>query len=143
MKTYADCLFSFSARQADELSFTPGDIIEIIRSDGSNWLTARDAVGQVGLVPKNYLKLNQTSQKVELLRHQLAPPPIVEEAQEVEEEEIAPQPERSSSPIASEVALPKGWASAVDEESGDTYYYNKRTGEILLNEFGDHLTFTS
>jgi nephrocystin-1 len=60
----AECLADFVGEQDDDLSFVKGDIIYIIdmrREDG--WWVAENSEGQQGLVPSNYLKLMEASQR--------------------------------------------------------------------------------
>ncbi|XP_040002512.1 GRB2-related adapter protein-like [Xiphias gladius] len=53
----AVALFSFTASEADEISFQKGDIIKVTEmEDDSCWLTA-EIQGKRGYVPKNYISL--------------------------------------------------------------------------------------
>ncbi|CAG0884005.1 unnamed protein product [Darwinula stevensoni] len=51
-------LYSFTARNDQELGFRKGEKLEIVDRPASDpeWYKARNAAGQVGLVPSNYLK---------------------------------------------------------------------------------------
>lgn len=53
-------LYSFTAQNEVELSFRKGEKLEIIDRPASDpdWYKARNAAGDVGLVPKNYLQVS-------------------------------------------------------------------------------------
>uniref|UniRef100_A0A7E4URR4 SH3 domain-containing protein n=1 Tax=Panagrellus redivivus TaxID=6233 RepID=A0A7E4URR4_PANRE len=52
-------LYNFDAQSAEELSFRQGDILDIIEhpEHDPEWWRARNAAGQTGLVPTNYIKV--------------------------------------------------------------------------------------
>jgi len=54
----AQALYSYTASVDDpnELSFTKGDVLEIVDNQGK-WWQARKADGSIGIVPSNYMKL--------------------------------------------------------------------------------------
>ncbi|XP_028668983.1 F-BAR and double SH3 domains protein 1-like isoform X1 [Erpetoichthys calabaricus] len=55
-------LYSYQACQADELSITEGEHLEIIEDgDMEDWLKARNQAGQVGYVPEKYLHILSVS----------------------------------------------------------------------------------
>jgi len=77
-------LYSFTSNSDQELSFEKGDRLEILDRPPSDpeWYKARNAAGQVGLVPRNYLQelseyLSQPfpSGRVESAQQQPQPPP--------------------------------------------------------------------
>ncbi|XP_042902101.1 SH2/SH3 adapter protein dreadlocks [Parasteatoda tepidariorum] len=52
-------LYPFSSQSDEELSFQKGDQLEIVErpSNDPDWWRARNNIGQIGLVPKNYLQI--------------------------------------------------------------------------------------
>lgn len=48
-------LWSFTAENANELSFKAGDEMEIVSDQECEWITVRDVIGRVGKVPANYI----------------------------------------------------------------------------------------
>nr|XP_015205329.1 PREDICTED: F-BAR and double SH3 domains protein 1 isoform X2 [Lepisosteus oculatus] len=55
-------LYSYQACQADELSITEGEELEVIEDgDMEDWLKARNAAGQQGYVPERYLQFLKPS----------------------------------------------------------------------------------
>ncbi|KAJ3354892.1 Transmembrane osmosensor [Allomyces javanicus] len=57
----AQALFAYTASPDDpqEISFKKDEILEIANPHGNRWWQARNAQGQVGIAPSNYLKLLQ------------------------------------------------------------------------------------
>ncbi|UJR08836.1 hypothetical protein I4U23_013090 [Adineta vaga] len=57
-------LYDFAAENSNELSFNAGDILTITSAtDGQAWWYARNAAGQVGAIPANYIEvINSTSE---------------------------------------------------------------------------------
>uniref|UniRef100_A0A3B3TTD5 GRB2-related adapter protein-like n=2 Tax=Poecilia latipinna TaxID=48699 RepID=A0A3B3TTD5_9TELE len=54
----AVALFSFTASEADEISFQKGDIIKVVEmEEDSFWFTA-EIEGKRGFIPKNYISLH-------------------------------------------------------------------------------------
>ncbi|KAK4470441.1 hypothetical protein MN116_005994 [Schistosoma mekongi] len=53
----AVCLYDYAANEDDELSFRVGDHIFGIEQIDEGWWLGRDASGQIGLFPANYVKL--------------------------------------------------------------------------------------
>ncbi|XP_014834300.1 PREDICTED: GRB2-related adapter protein-like [Poecilia mexicana] len=54
----AAALFSFTASEADEISFQKGDIIKVVEmEEDSFWFTA-EIEGKRGFIPKNYISLH-------------------------------------------------------------------------------------
>ncbi|ESN91739.1 hypothetical protein HELRODRAFT_165806 [Helobdella robusta] len=49
------CLYAYDAQDTDELSFNPGDVIELIKEDATGWWTGR-LRGKTGLFPHNYVE---------------------------------------------------------------------------------------
>ncbi|XP_033637868.1 cytoplasmic protein NCK2-like isoform X2 [Asterias rubens] len=60
-------LYKFEGRNDEELNFEQGERLDILQrpEDDPEWWKARNANGEVGLVPKNYVQVEETS----------APPP--------------------------------------------------------------------
>jgi SH3 domain len=57
----ARALYSYSAAIPEELSFSKGDVLAVLRLQDDGWWEAqiekgRQGVGMVGLVPSNYLQ---------------------------------------------------------------------------------------
>ena len=54
----AEALYSYKASEDDptEISFTKGDILQIVDSSGK-WWQAQRPNGELGIVPSNYLRL--------------------------------------------------------------------------------------
>lgn len=52
-------LYSFNSQSDEELSFQKGEQLEIVErpSNDPDWWRARNNIGQIGLVPKNYLQI--------------------------------------------------------------------------------------
>ncbi len=120
-KKYADCLFDFRARQADELSFRKGDTIEIVDDSeiGSDWWLARDANLKEGYIPKTFV---QTYSQKHSLRKSVS-------RHESPRSELIPITTKLKTTSSPRLRSPMGdWASAVDTESGDVYYFNTKTG---------------
>ena len=46
------CLYDFSAKTAEELSFRKNDELEILEKADSNWWVGRDREGRIGLIPR-------------------------------------------------------------------------------------------
>ncbi len=59
--TAARALYSYSAAIPEELSFSKGDVLAVLRLQDDGWWEAqiekgRQGVGMAGLVPSNYLQ---------------------------------------------------------------------------------------
>ena len=59
--TLARAMYTYSAAIPEELSFSKGDILAVLRLQDDGWWEAqidqgRQGVGMVGLVPSNYLQ---------------------------------------------------------------------------------------
>ena len=54
----AEALYSYKASEDDptEISFSKGDVLEIVDSSGK-WWQARRSNGELGIVPSNYLQM--------------------------------------------------------------------------------------
>uniref|UniRef100_H2XJI6 SH3 domain-containing protein n=2 Tax=Ciona intestinalis TaxID=7719 RepID=H2XJI6_CIOIN len=48
-------IYSYDAQDTDEISFTEGDIIEILKEDASGWWSGRIG-NREGLFPGNYVE---------------------------------------------------------------------------------------
>lgn len=48
-------LYSFEGQEPSDLSFEKNEILDIIEKPQEEWWEARNALGNVGLVPGNYL----------------------------------------------------------------------------------------
>jgi len=46
--------YDYHANDADELNMITGDEFEILKDDGSGWITVKDRMGNTGQVPKNH-----------------------------------------------------------------------------------------
>ena len=124
-KKYADCLFDFRARQADELSFRKGDTIEIVDDSeiDSDWWLARDSHFKEGFIPKTFV---QTYSQKHSLRKSVS-------RQETPQSKLIPISIALNATSSPRLRSPMGdWGSAVDRESGDVYYFNKKTGMYQL-----------
>jgi len=68
----ANYLAYFQATRSDELTIAVGDRIEVVEDgDLDQWVKARDATGQLGYVPENYLEFPPVLSQ----SHQYAFPP--------------------------------------------------------------------
>ena len=58
---YSSHTHSFAAQSNEELSFVKGERLEILDRPPADpdWYRARNAVGSIGLIPKNYVQVNQ------------------------------------------------------------------------------------
>ena len=59
--TAARALYSYTAAIPEELSFSKGDVLAVLRLQDDGWWEAqiekgRQGIGMVGLVPSNYLQ---------------------------------------------------------------------------------------
>ena len=50
-------LFSYTAKDGDEMSFTEGERLTVVKRNDSGWWEAEKAQGTRGLIPANYVGL--------------------------------------------------------------------------------------
>lgn len=48
--------YDFEARDADDLAFKRGEILDIVSKDEELWWTARNALGKTGSIPVPYIE---------------------------------------------------------------------------------------
>ena len=53
-------IYSFAAQNNEELSFVKGERLEILDRPPADpdWYRARNTLGSIGLIPKNYVQVN-------------------------------------------------------------------------------------
>ena len=56
-------LYDFTADGEDEMSATEGETLQILERDTDEWWKCRNAQGDEGVVPANYLEVRSTSKK--------------------------------------------------------------------------------
>ena len=57
-------LYTFKRRTEEELNFEAGESLDIISKDDLDWWKARNRLGQVGLVPSNYVEVVENADPV-------------------------------------------------------------------------------
>lgn len=99
----AVALFAFEPSERDELELSEGDIVIVLaRQEDDWWLVQKDHL--VGLIPSTHVKIRENSGGDGFAY--------------------------GNGLASSSNGLPPGWDSWVDDESGDTYYFNESTGTV-------------
>ncbi|VDO08328.1 unnamed protein product [Rodentolepis nana] len=73
-------LYPFTKNQVEELSFNADEVLEVLDKpvDDPNWWRCRNSAGNVGLVPKNYIRIIRNTAPP--MSHHHASPPLVSSA---------------------------------------------------------------
>lgn len=130
----AVAIFDYKAIEIDEITLTKGEEVEVLLQQEDEWWLVKSHHG-IGCIPGIYCMIvnivNNVSDKNKALKekdnniHDKKHDFI--EIAEVKDEAVSKSKALTTRIPPKEILL-DGWESAIDKESGDTFYYNYELG---------------